>query len=611
MHFDPSGGLVKTPCTNRWILILLFALFASPLYGEGYQYYPGTALGLGKGFRKLTPTQNFPSCLVLSQTNITTDNTVGAFIFHMDLVDDRKTLYDTLHLDAHLAAHAVAGSANLDAAFDKETSLSSEDLTWVLFGYQEYGGDELSPELNTNASVYKKDVNKLIARCGDEYVQTVQKAAEIAMVFTLHNVSQTEKRTLTMHFDGGASWGSGSVEFSANSRQFLLSAMKHGEIHMRAYGFGGGGISKLGPELVLNPDNFDAVKTTIAKYIQENMIPTKAAPVRYITAYFGSLADPPLVINPVPTPPALISNYLTYRDLQSHVNQIEDILRGRNGEFAYLTEDQVSGYTQLRGNLVKQITDLYKLLGECSKQTEKCKFAEINTEEINFPTNPEERCTKWRRGVCYRCEFPVSFFSANSPSTFTFVCTHLPPKSTVSMGFDGYITITHGFTENNVWNAWLSAYLDGIDEVCPRGAAQRFQYDCTDARVSNGLGSTDPKAVSMNFYWKFFQLRGTHARTDGMTSATGSLVLAHCQTGRYSATCDSVPPGTGTDVAGIDNRGFPPAPPPASVPATFFIEIPPMIVAPETIQTFEGVVKKDCAALASQNLPCPFIVPQR
>jgi hypothetical protein len=600
---------MKTLRTSGWVLVLLFVLLAGPVHGENYQYYPGTALGLGKGFRKLTPTQDFPTCLNLSPSNITPNDTVGTFIFHMDLVDDRKSLYDTLHLDAHLAAHAVAGSANFDTTFDKETSLSSEDLTWVLYAYQEYGGDELSPELNVAASAYKKDASNLVARCGDEYVQTVQKAAEIAMVFTLHNVSQTDKKTLTAHFDGGASWGSGGVEFSLNSKQFLSSAMKHGEVHMHAYGFGGGGISKLGPDLVLNPDNFDAVKATIAKYIGENMISTKAAPVRYITAYFRSLADPPVVINPVPTSPALISNYLTYRDLQSHVNQIEDILRGRNGEYAYLTDDQVSGYTQLRGHLTKQITDLYKLLGECSKQTDKCTFAEINTEEIIFPTNPEEHCKKWQKGVCYRCEFPVSFFSANSPNTFKFTCTHLPAKSAVLIGFDGYITITHGFTDNKVWNAWLSAYLGGIDGECPGGAVQRFQYDCTDARVSSGLGSNNPQAVSMNFFWKFFQLRGTHAPADN-TSATGSLILAHCQTGPYPATCDSVPPGTGTDEPGVENRGFPPAPAPASVPATFFIEIPSIKVEAKMIEAYGEVVKKGCSNLMSQKLPCPFTVPQ-
>ena len=80
------------------------------------------------------------------------------------------------------------------------------------------------------------------------------------------------------------------------------------------------------------------LKKSIAKYIGENMTAANAAPIGYVTGYFASLASPPVVTNPVPTPPALVSNYLNYRDLEARFAKIEDILRNRNGEYSYLTD---------------------------------------------------------------------------------------------------------------------------------------------------------------------------------------------------------------------------------------------------------------------------------
>ena len=117
---------------------VLLLMFAGTIRGDSYEYYPGTALGLGKGFSKLSPTQNFPSCLKLSKEYITDSQVNGPFVFHMDLVDSRAKLYSLFHLDAHLAAHAFAATAHVDTTFDTETSLDSQDLVWVLYAYQSF-----------------------------------------------------------------------------------------------------------------------------------------------------------------------------------------------------------------------------------------------------------------------------------------------------------------------------------------------------------------------------------------------------------------------------------------------------------------------------------------
>jgi hypothetical protein len=553
------------------------------LFAENYQYYPGTALGLGKGFDSLLPSRNFPNCLKLTSEYITPAHTAGPFNFHMDLIDTRQQLYNLLHLDVHLAAQTVATSFNADAQFDRETSMSSEDLTWVLYAYQEFGNEELSPSLNNDALPYRNSASKLVSRCGPEYVQTIEKAAELAVVFTIQNIGRTEKSDLRLHFDGGVSWSGGDVNFSLNSRQFFSSAFSQGVVHMRAYGFGGGGITKLAPDLILTPDNFDSVRKTISTYVGTYMTEDRAASVRYITGHFPSLADPPVNVNPAPISPSLLSNFMNYEDLQARVEKIETILRGRNGEFAYLRDDQIAIYQDLRTRLAATLHKLYGILGTCATPSGDCELAPINTEQVNWPQNPETNCTTWKNGVCYKCDFPVRFVSVSDPSTFKFICTRMPPGSKVAFGFDGFITITKEFPDNKVWNSWITAYLDGIDEQCDRNV-RRFQYDCSDSRVSPGLGSNLPAdQVKLNFFWTYFQLRGTHQLKNPKaigsivaqapeTTAVGSLVLSRCATGPKNATCDSVPPGQGSPDQNVSTKGFPF--PPELIPAHFFIEAP-------------------------------------
>ena len=178
-------------------------------------------------------------------------------------------------------------------------------------------------------------------------------------------------------------------------------------------------------------------------------------------------------------------------------------------------------YAQARTHLATEVNSLYKVLGECAAELKGCQFADINTETITWPENPNEHCTKWQNGVCYRCEFPVTFASANAPSNFKFSCTHLPPQSALTIGFDGFIVVTHDFKQNIVWDTWVTAYLGGIDEPCSPGE-QRFQGDCTDARWSLGLGNpaVPPDKVKMNYSWKYFQLRErTNSRRIPLPSA--------------------------------------------------------------------------------------------
>ena len=553
-----SALKLRQQATLFWIT----ALTTTALFGESYDYFPKAPMSLGSGFSRLRPTQKFPPCLDTSPSHVREASTLGAFQLNISLVRSRRDLYSLLHVDARLAARTLAANASVDTQFDKETSFESDDLIWVLEAYQEFGVRELlSVRANDDARQLLRTPQQLVARCGREYVQSERRAAQVAAVFSLHNLNESTKQTLQIHFSGGASWAGTQLDFSAGYKSFLLEASSKGRVDLRVYGFGGGGISKLS-ELVLKAENFASVQATLAKYIQEEVRPEKGYPISFNTGSFGSIANPPSsdVIN---DRPELESVYLAYGNALARLERIEEILRGRDRLFGYVSDSQAAQLLASRTKLAKAISALYQLSRQCSGDRPTCTFPEIDIEPISWPRNPEERCTDWRKGSCYACESAVSFSGYTSGRSLRLECSHMPTGVKIEIRFDGFIVVSSTVPDNKVWNSWIIAGIGGVDGTC---VADNRDWSCMDSRVSEGLGAPNvpQNLVKLNRYWKRFRLGGVQTMKGAESTAT--LVIHKCQNGPSEATCDTVPPGTGTDFTGdgVLNRGFPEQYPPES-----------------------------------------------
>ena len=538
---------------GRSVLALFAVLgFASTSSAETHDYYGKAGLKLGSGFRKLNVSSNPPPCLVVSKATVTEDDIVGNFQLQTTLIRDRQQLYSLLHIDAHLAARSLAANANVDTSFDKETSMDSDDLTWVMYAYQEFGSETIDPVFNDRAASLKASPKLLIQRCGQEYVQSVKKASQVAAVFTLHSLNQSTKSTLEAHFSGGASWAGNQVNFSANYKSFLSEASQHGSVEVKIFGFGGGGLAKLS-NIVSHGDDFENVRSTLATYLSTEMVASKAVPISFTTASFGDLTDPPISVSPVGNPPQLDSVYLEYGNVLSRIRKAEEMV-ARSGRYGYVTDEQVKYLNETKKSLAVHLAKLQAQANQCNQSAEKCEFPDIDSTIVNWPLSPEQNCSRWGPGVCAECEIPVSFLGVLTGKTFTYGCSHMKEGASVHVKFEGlYITINDAEPGNVVWNAWITASLKGLDP-CDR---------CSLSRISPGLGAPNvpQNQVQLDYHWKEFDF-------DGFTKAVGGkaqvhLVIDHCQSGDHSTTCDSAPPGTGSPRQDVPNRGFPvPYPPP-------------------------------------------------
>ena len=525
-------------------------------HAETYDYYGKANFKLGSGFRKLNPSQPPAPCLVVSPQTIQTDDTVGQFQLKINLVKDRQQLYSLLHIDAHLAGRTLAANANVDTAFDKETSMESDDLTWILYAYQEYGSQSINPIFITDAKALKSTPAKLIQRCGQEYVQSVKRATQIAAVFTLHNLNQSTKTSLEVRFGGGASWTGGDVTFSGNYKSFLSEASQHGTIEVKVFGFGGGGIARLS-DIVLKGDNFDNVRAALAGYLRTDMGAERAAPISFTTSSFGDLTDPPISISPVGDPPQLDSIYLEYGNTLSRIRRIEEMLSGTNGRFGYVSNQQLQMLKKIRQGLADHLSILQDQAYQCNQPKSTCKFADIDTDVIEWPKSPDENCSKWKNATCNECQVPIRFLGELTGKKFTFACTHMPNNASVHVKFENlYITINDSEPDNKVWNTWIIASVQGLS-ICTT---------CTVSRVSPGLGAGGPpNSEQLDRHWKLFDFEGNTKADSGVAHV--QLTIDKCQAGPRLTTCDSSPPGTGTNhtLDGVSNRGFPvPYPPPGA-----------------------------------------------
>lgn len=526
---------------------------------DNYDYYGKAALKLGGGFRKLNPSQPPAPCLVISGQTVTVDNTVSNFQLQTNLVKDRQQLYTLLHIDARLAARSLAASGSVDTSLDKETSMESDDITWVMYAYQEFGSKTIDPILNAQASPLQKSPPKLLQRCGPEYVQSVKTASEIAAVFTLHNLNQSTKNTLQAHFDGGVTLSGGSVNFSANYKSFLSEATQHGSVEIKIFGFGGSGISKLS-DIVLSGDNFENVRSTLATYIKTEITADKAVPISFTTAAFGDLTDPPISTAITGNPPQLDSLYLEYGNVLSRIRRVEEVVGGRNGRYGYVSDKQVAYLNGSRVSLVAHLSQLQKQAAQCNVPQGACEFPSIDSQIIDWPISPEPSCSDWKDGSCIVCEIPISFMAALSGTTFRFACNHMP-EGNVKVHFEGlFVTVSVVEPDNKVWNTWITISAQGLDQCSP----------CTGQRVSPGLGSGGP--TTYDRYWKTFDFGGVAKVSAGKAQVV--LSIDRCQAGDHATTCDTAPPGTGSNhtLDGITNRGFPGSYPPPQSKVRFEVE---------------------------------------
>ena len=509
-----------------WILTLAQVICASfPALAKNYGYHPKSILHIGGGFDPNDPSAPFRPCLVTFQS-IPDDKPAHGTKFTEKVVSDTKDVYEFLHLDATLSARYSFISATASFSLDDTSALHSDSLTWIVKAETDFGMESVPDgvDLNDAAKALKNNPTRFYNRCGKEVVLKQQRFAELAMVFTLHNISSERKRELQTHLTANAndpvSGNGGSL--STNYTNVLKEATKSGEVNVEVYAIGGDGISRLAP-LVLKGEDFDSVRKTAADYLA-GLTRENAGVIGYSATSWKVFGVGDEIS--FSEDPRLAELFYFYTDGSDRVQRLGNIVRNADSAFEYLTQSDLDSY-QSQYNAWADYVEKVRQAGlSCATQhvQNACAFKAAPPTPIRWPVEPTIGCSRWVRGQCYACELPVVLQGAMPGKKITLQCEKMP-NLPVTATFTGFVVINPGVQDNKVWNGWTELTL------APKGGQCPPQENCSaEARFSPT--------------WNLLQIKKIPGTVSGGISAW-DIVLAHCATGpNPNAACDTVPPGT-------------------------------------------------------------------
>jgi hypothetical protein len=230
-----------------------------------YDYYPSTTLRLGGGVDPNNPLTVLPTCAQFLEKPI--EGTAVTTTFALSLVNSRKELYSALSVSASLSAQYAFFSASGALSFDNDYAFSSDSVVWMLKAYSDFGRFEAAnPTLTVEAkAVLNADPKEFARRYGTEIVLQERRAAQIAAVFSLQNISEQQKQKLETSFQGGVSLGLFSGDMQAAYKSFAAEATRISAMSIAVFAIGGGGIGQLA-NIITDGTDLNAVAITLREY---------------------------------------------------------------------------------------------------------------------------------------------------------------------------------------------------------------------------------------------------------------------------------------------------------------------------------------------------------
>lgn len=277
--------------------ILLFQ--AGVVRGEVYQYYPGSPVYMGGNFDPSKPGQSFPACLNRSpvvSANAPIDGVppnravgVGQFSsFYMKKITSRRDLYSYLSFSASISGGYKFFSADGHYSLESENTFSEDSFTWMIYGYTNFGAYVLKDEVpNVGATTVKNDPVALRQRCGTEYVRMENRAVMAAAVFTIHNLSTSDRKKIEASFSASFDNKAFNVGIDADYKKFTKEAAQYGQVEVNFYALGGPGISSLSG-LVRDQDDPAKFREAFSEYFK-TLTAANSVSTLFVTASVSSL----------------------------------------------------------------------------------------------------------------------------------------------------------------------------------------------------------------------------------------------------------------------------------------------------------------------------------
>jgi hypothetical protein len=393
------------------ILLCICVFCESNCFADVLQHHPSSPAHLGSGYSGKDPFRPYAQCIEIgSVKNIDSQRGAAESSFNIRLIRERKDLYDALNVSASIEAQATFFSANASVSFDKEVAFSSDSLVWVAVAKTTYGRYVMAnPGLKEPAKNLLATPSDFENQCGPEYIAQESRGALVAVIFTVNNVSSSEKQQLVTA--AGGSYG--VVTASASYNNLIKKAVEQHQVNISFYARGGPGLKELAPLAAVDA-NFAAVQKVTSDYIAK-ITPRNAQPLEYLTAPMSNFGYNGRANVPDFNQQTLYRLSALYKDISAISEQIYDVIRpGSESPLLPLIpqkdRDALSPMYQTYLAKLKSIHDIAK---QCRDNTTTCNvpdFSDLPSPKLPRLPPPLEI---YIRNVCKG--FPLRHVDAPDP----------------------------------------------------------------------------------------------------------------------------------------------------------------------------------------------------
>ena len=287
------------------LVISIVAVAPAQAVARFLPYHPNAHFSPGSGFDPLHPFDAKRMCLSgreeieldFPDTKAQTSPALQTQ-FSMHEVRNHEELLSTLSISAALEGYYEMFEASASGSSSQETSSVENEISFVILAKSEFGRSVLkNPTIAEDMVDLLKKPNgpaQFISKCGSEFIYSVRRAVQVAIVFRFYEFHKAERSELRQEIDASfkaALWG---VSGTASSLEFSKRVLNRTKIDVSVVTRGGPPISEFSP-LIKEFSDLSKLREHLATYFSKANYAV-SAPIAYTTASYSNLkGSPPLV----------------------------------------------------------------------------------------------------------------------------------------------------------------------------------------------------------------------------------------------------------------------------------------------------------------------------
>jgi hypothetical protein len=332
--------------STHWVPSLFLFVLASQ--AQAYEYHPNARLYLGGGFNPERIEDGYANCLAEYTTKFDVQGASTSSVL-IKYVKSESEIHQEVGISTALSGSYLFVSGHMSANYSSENSFESDSITFIIYANSHYGREYIdTAELKKDLE--KKTYAQLLKHCGPEIVTERTLGTSIFGIFTLSNLSESDKHKFDLSVGGGLNGGIFSAETETSLKNFISTAASSVRLSMKVMSIGGGGITQL--VSLLPEQNHNIAETisnapaTIRSYMA-GMTKANAVPISFTTMHLDQLTDADIPREADFDNSRLVRAYERYLGVYNTLTRLERIVYDNDAEYvtpAGVDRDRLLGY---------------------------------------------------------------------------------------------------------------------------------------------------------------------------------------------------------------------------------------------------------------------------